>query len=171
MKKILYIIMILFSSNSLAEMVHYNKIGDTIYGSDGSRLTQIGDTYYSNNGTSYNKIGNTVYGSDGSRLTQIGNTYYSNNGTSYNKIGNTIYGSDGSRLTSIVNTQYATTSAPNYYDTSSSDSAGIATAIVGVIAIGALIGIAVSNHNEEVERQFRNHLMTFEKKVMTLPLY
>jgi len=190
MKKILcFFIMLLYTKYAIAETITYNQIGNTIYGSDGSRMSKVGNTYYTNDGTRYSRIRNTIYGSDGSRISKVGNTYYSNNGTRYSQIGNTIYGSDGSRMTTIGNTTYANnnrysksasyqsaikvpTQQPqfpsNYYDSSSGsdDGAAIAAAAVAVVAIGALIGIAMSKHNKETEILYYNHLRNFEPQVM-----
>jgi hypothetical protein len=46
MRKVLCILIILFASNAYSETVTYNKIGNTTYGSDGSRLTSLGNTQY-----------------------------------------------------------------------------------------------------------------------------
>lgn len=39
---------------------------------------RIGNTVYSSNGTSYQKVGNTVYGSDGTQCRKVGTTVYCN---------------------------------------------------------------------------------------------
>ncbi len=39
---------------------------------------RIGNTVYSSNGTTYQQIGNAVYGSDGTQCRQIGTTVYCN---------------------------------------------------------------------------------------------
>ena len=61
----------------------YQRIGGTVFGSDGS---------------SYQQIGNTTFGSDGSTYQRIGNSTFGNDGSSYQLIGNTTFGSDGTVL-------------------------------------------------------------------------
>jgi hypothetical protein len=38
--------LITLSSSTLAETVRYTQLGDTIYGSDGTRITELGDSIY-----------------------------------------------------------------------------------------------------------------------------
>ena len=194
MKKELLVILITFwPINILAEVISSHQIGNTTYYSDGTRINQVGNTYYTNRGVRFNQVGNTVYGSNGTRISKVGNTYYTNYGKTYNKIGNTIFGSDGSRISNIGNTTYYSNSryfSPvgytpaikrpvrsmqlsdleynNYYDDGYSYDTAIAAgagAVAG-IALGAMIGNAVSENNNEVKRKYYNHLINFEQNVM-----
>ena len=84
----------------------YNTIGNTTFGSDGSTIQRVGNTYYSSDGTTYNTVGNTTFGSDGSTMRRVGNSYYGSEGKIYNKVGNTIIGSDGSTIQKVGDTHF-----------------------------------------------------------------
>jgi len=94
------------SLNTYKAPIRYDAIGDTVYGSDGSRYYQVGDSIYKNDGTKYYTVGDSLYGSNGSRYYQVGDSIYKNDGIRYDAVGGTIYGSDGSKATSVGDSIY-----------------------------------------------------------------
>ncbi|WP_150050843.1 MULTISPECIES: hypothetical protein [Methylomonas] len=65
-------------------------IVSTVAAADGNRTSS--GTLYSDDGTSYIRMGNTVYGSDGSTGTAIGSSIYHDDGSTSIRIGNTAVG-------------------------------------------------------------------------------
>lgn len=59
----------------------YQKVGNTLYGNDGSNYMQVGDTTRGNNGANYNSVGDYTYGSDGTSYIKSGDTTFGNNGS------------------------------------------------------------------------------------------
>lgn len=92
--------------NTYKEPIRYDMVGDTAYGSDGSRYYQVGDTIYKNDGTKYYTVGDSLYGSNGSRYDQVGDSVYKNDGTRYDSVGDTVYGSDGSKYYQVGDSIY-----------------------------------------------------------------
>jgi|GEM_PF-3545567 len=84
----------------------YTKMGNYVYGSDGTSCSQLGNYTNCSDGTSYTKMGNYTYGSDGTSYTKMGNYTYGSDGTSYTKMGNYTYGSDGTSCTTMGNYTY-----------------------------------------------------------------
>jgi len=62
----------------------------TVVAADGNRTSS--GTLYSDEGTSYIRMGNTLYGSDGSTGTAIGSSIYHDDGSTSIRIGNTAVG-------------------------------------------------------------------------------
>lgn len=66
-------------SSPSAPRTTYTQIGNSIFGSDGTRAQQIGDSTVTTDGRSYYRSGNNTFGSDGSTATTIdGNTIIRN---------------------------------------------------------------------------------------------
>lgn len=68
-------------SAEFGEASMYQKVGNILYGSDGSNYMQVGDTTMGNNGANYNSVGDYTYGSDGTSYIKSGDTTFGNNGT------------------------------------------------------------------------------------------
>ncbi len=67
--------------------VTYKRVGNTIYGSDGTVLQRNGDTITDNNGHSWKVKGNQIMGS---------------NGVTYHRDGDKLIGSDGSMCKKVA---------------------------------------------------------------------
>ena len=86
--------------------VTYTRIGNTIFGSDGSSHTITGNTIFNSDGSTIMNSGNTSFRSDGSSLMRTGNTTFDSNGTSYIQSGNTTFGSDRTTRIQSGNTDF-----------------------------------------------------------------
>jgi hypothetical protein len=80
----------------------YNQLVDSLFGSDGTSYSIIGDTtIYDNHGNSWDTIGDTTYGNDGSIYDRVGDTVFDNSGNTWNQIGDFTHGSDGTICVNI----------------------------------------------------------------------
>lgn len=61
---------------SLTALAFGTANAQTIYHSDGTTTTIIGNTAYHSDGSTSTQIGDTTYHSDGSTTSRVGDTYY-----------------------------------------------------------------------------------------------
>ena len=55
---------VVVSSAAMADTRTYQKIGNTVFSSDGTSYNRIGNTVHGSNGSTYTRIGNTVFARD-----------------------------------------------------------------------------------------------------------
>lgn len=110
MKKLLIAATMALACSAALAQTSYNRVGKTIYGSDGSTHQQVGGTTYHNysdgSSSTSQRVGRSTYHSDGTSTQHIGNTSYDSDGTSRQRIGNFTYGSDGTSCQRIGNQMY-----------------------------------------------------------------
>lgn len=89
---------------------NYNRVGGTIFGSDGSTSTRVGNhTFHRDrygNRVTDTHIGNHTFGSDGLNSSRVGNSRFYDDGTSTNRVGSTTFGPGGRSCTSIGNSAF-----------------------------------------------------------------
>lgn len=73
----------------------YNKVGNSMFGPNGSISSHVGSSTYNSNGTFGNRIGDTLHLSNGVTVNKIGDSFTCSNGKTYHKIRNTLFGPDG----------------------------------------------------------------------------
>ncbi|MDB4239030.1 sel1 repeat family protein [Alphaproteobacteria bacterium] len=82
-------------------MNSYTSNGNTVIGSDGTRIKKSGNRIVTSEGTSYRIQGNMMKSSDGINYRLIGNSIKGSDGSSARIIGNTIKNSNGTRCRQV----------------------------------------------------------------------
>lgn len=103
---IMKIIPILVALSSFMTIGISSANAETIFHSDGTSTTIVGNTAFHSDGSTSTQVGNTTFNSDGSSTTQVGNTFFNSDGSSSTRVGNTYFHSDGSSTTQVGNTYF-----------------------------------------------------------------